>query len=295
MQTETRNPKSRHIDQLPTLDALRIMNEEDVTVALAVREALPSIARAVDVIVDRLRRGGRLFYVGAGTSGRLAVVDASECVPTFNTDPSLVQALIAGGSAALVTSVEDAEDNREAGHNDLLERGVSAADVVVGIAASGRTPYVLAAIETAKSVGAATVGLACNAPAPLLDAAEIAIAVVTGPEVVTGSTRLKAGTAQKMVLNMLSTASMIQLGKVYGNRMVDVRVSNEKLLDRARRIVAEVAGVSMERAAELLDAAGHEAKTAIAMSRLGDDAAVARAALDRVGGKLADIIGESED
>lgn len=295
MQTETRNPKSRHIDQLPTLDALRIMNEEDVTVALAVREALPSIARAVDVIVDRLRRGGRLFYVGAGTSGRLAVVDASECVPTFNTDPSLVQALIAGGSAALVTSVEDAEDNREAGRNDLLERGVSAADVVVGIAASGRTPYVLAAIETAKSVGAATVGLACNAPAPLLDAAEIAIAVVTGPEVVTGSTRLKAGTAQKMVLNMLSTASMIQLGKVYGNRMVDVRVSNEKLLDRARRIVAEVAGVSMERAAELLDAAGHEAKTAIAMSRLGDDAAVARAALDRVGGKLADIIGESED
>jgi N-acetylmuramic acid 6-phosphate etherase len=295
MQTETRNPKSRHIDQLPTLDALRIMNEEDVTVALAVREALPSIARAVDVIVDRLRQGGRLFYVGAGTSGRLAVVDASECVPTFNTDPSLVQALIAGGSAALVTSVEDAEDNREAGRNDLLERGVSAADVVVGIAASGRTPYVLTAIETAKSVGAATVGLACNAPAPLLEAAEIAIAVVTGPEVVTGSTRLKAGTAQKMVLNMLSTASMIQLGKVYGNRMVDVRVSNEKLLDRARRIVAEVAGVSMERAAELLDAAGHEAKTAIAMSRLGDDAAAARAALDRVGGKLADIIGESED
>jgi len=295
MQTETRNPKSRHIDQLPTLDALRLMNEEDATVTLAVRDALPAIARAVDVIVERLRGGGRLIYVGAGTSGRLAVVDASECVPTFNTDPSLVQALIAGGSVALVTSVEDAEDSREAGSGDLLALNISSADVVVGIAASGRTPYVLAAIETAQAAGAATVGVACNAPSPLLEAADIAIGVITGPEVVTGSTRLKAGTAQKMVLNMLSTASMIQLGKVYGNRMVDVRVSNEKLLDRARRIVAEVAGISMDRAAELLDAADHQAKTAIAMARLEVDAATARAALARVGGKLADIIGESED
>ncbi len=295
MQTETRNPKSRHIDQLSTLDALRIMNEEDATVTLAVREALPAIARAVDLIVARLRDGGRLFYVGAGTSGRLAVVDASECVPTFNTDPSLVQAIIAGGSAALVTSVEDAEDNRERGGEDLRARGVTAADVVVGIAASGRTPYVLGALDVARATGAATIGLACNAPAPLLEAADIAIGVVTGPEVVSGSTRLKAGTAQKLVLNMLSTASMIQLGKVYGNRMVDVRVSNEKLLDRARRIVAEVAGISLERAAELLDAADHQAKTAIAMARLGIDAPAAQAALDRVGGRLADIIGESED
>ena len=295
MQTETRNPKSRHIDQLSTLDALRIMNEEDATVTLAVREALPAIARAVDLIVARLRDGGRLFYVGAGTSGRLAVVDASECVPTFNTDPSLVQAIIAGGSAALVTSVEDAEDNRERGGEDLRARGVTAADVVVGIAASGRTPYVLGALDVARAAGAATIGLACNAPAPLLEAADIAIGVVTGPEVVSGSTRLKAGTAQKLVLNMLSTASMIQLGKVYGNRMVDVRVSNEKLLDRARRIVAEVAGISLERAAELLDAADHQAKTAIAMARLGIDAPAAQAALDRVGGRLADIIGESED
>ena len=295
MQTETRNPKSRHIDQLSTLDALRIMNEEDATVTLAVREALPAIARAVDLIVARLRDGGRLFYVGAGTSGRLAVVDASECVPTFNTDPSLVQAIIVGGSAALVTSVEDAEDNRERGGEDLRARGVTAADVVVGIAASGRTPYVLGALDVARATGAATIGLACNAPAPLLEAADIAIGVVTGPEVVSGSTRLKAGTAQKLVLNMLSTASMIQLGKVYGNRMVDVRVSNEKLLDRARRIVAEVAGISLERAAELLDAADHQAKTAIAMARLGIDAPAAQAALDRVGGRLADIIGESED
>lgn len=295
MQTETRNPKSRHIDRLPTLDMLRVMNEEDATVTLAVRQALPDIARAVDVIVDRLRGGGRLIYVGAGTSGRLAVVDASECVPTFNTDPSLVQALIAGGKAALVTSVEDAEDNRDAGRADLLALDLTAQDVVVGIAASGRTPYVLAALATAKEVGAATISIACNAPSPLLEAADTAIAVVTGPEVVTGSTRLKAGTAQKLVLNMLSTATMIQLGKVYGNRMVDVRVSNEKLLDRARRIVSEVAGVPMARAAELLAAANNEAKIAIAMSRLGVGADEARTQLTGAGGRLAELIGESED
>lgn len=294
MQTETRNPKSKRIDQLPTLDALRIMNEEDATVTLAVREALPAIARAVDVIVDRLRGGGRLFYVGAGTSGRLAVVDAAECVPTFSTDPSLVQALIAGGQAAFVTSVEDAEDNRDAGQADLLARGLTAQDVVVGIAASGRTPYVLAALEAAKAAGAATIGVSCNAPAPLLDAADIAVAVVTGPEIVTGSTRLKAGTAQKLVLNMLSTLSMVQLGKVYGNLMVDVRVSNVKLLDRARRIVSEVAGVSYEQAAELLTESGDEVKVAIAMSRLGVSAGEARARLAQVGGRLAEVIGESE-
>jgi N-acetylmuramic acid 6-phosphate etherase len=295
MQTETRNPKSRHIDQLPTLDALRIMNEEDATVTLAVRQALPEIARAVDIIVERLRGGGRLIYVGAGTSGRLAVVDASECVPTFNTDPSLVQALIAGGKAALVTSIEAAEDNREAGRDDLLSLNPTAQDVVVGIAASGRTPYVLAALAAAKEVGAATISIACNAPSPLLEAADVGIAVVTGPEVVTGSTRLKAGTAQKLVLNMLSTATMIQLGKVYGNLMVDVRVSNEKLLDRARRIVAEVARVPVDRAAELLDAAGNEAKTAIVMSRLGVGADEARARLASAHGRLAAVIGESED
>lgn len=295
MQTEKRNPKSRHIDRVPTLDALRIMNEEDATVTLAVRDALPDIARAVDVIVDRLRGGGRLIYVGAGTSGRLAVVDAAECVPTFNVEPTLVQALIAGGKGALITSVEDAEDNRQAARDDLLALGLTAQDVVVGIAASGRTPYAIAAVETAKEIGAATVGIACNAPAPLLEAADISIAVVTGPEVVTGSTRLKAGTAQKLVLNMISTATMIQLGKVYGNRMVDLRVSNEKLLHRARRIVAEVTGESLERSAELLAAADNEAKTAIAMAKLGVGAEAARAALAGVNGRLAALIGESED
>lgn len=295
MQTEQRNPHSKQIDQLPTLDILRVMNDEDATVATAVRAALPDIARAVDLIVERLRLGGRLIYIGAGTSGRLAVVDASECVPTFSVDPSLVRGIIAGGERALVHSVEGAEDDAEQGKADLRALDVSATDVVVGLAASGRTPYVLGALAAAREVGAGTVGVSCNRPAPLLQAAEIGIAVVVGPEVVTGSTRLKAGTAQKMVLNMLSTATMIQLGKVYGNRMVDVRVSNEKLAGRARQIVADVAGIEDDEAGRLLEQSGREVKTAIVMSRLGLSADAARARLADVGGKLALLIGESED
>ncbi|MFO7320107.1 MAG: N-acetylmuramic acid 6-phosphate etherase [Chloroflexota bacterium] len=295
MQTEQRNPRSKHIDQLPTLDVLRIMNDEDATVAAAVREALPDIARAVDVIVERIGRGGRLIYVGAGTSGRLAVVDASECVPTFSVDPSLVRAVIAGGMQALVHSVEGAEDDIRQGRADVLALDLRADDVVVGLAASGRTPYVLGALAAAREVGAATVGVSCNRPAPLLEAADIGIAVVVGPEVITGSTRLKAGTAQKMILNMLSTATMIRLGKVYGNRMVDVMVSNEKLARRARGIVADVAGVSHDEAARLLEESGQEVKTAIVMSRLGLSASEARARLNEAGGRLALVIGESKD
>lgn len=294
MQTEARNPNTIAIDQLSTLNALRLINDEDATVPGVVRSALPEITRAVDVIVDRFRRGGRLIYVGAGTSGRLAVLDAAECVPTFNVDPSMVQAVIAGGPGAFVSAVEGAEDDRDAGRGDLLARDLTANDAVVGIAASGRTPYVIAALETALEVGAATIAISCNAPAPLLDAADIKIAAVTGPEVIAGSTRLKAGTAQKLILNMLSTASMIQLGKVYGNRMVDLRVTNQKLIARARRMVVDVTGVSDDEAARLLTEANQHVKTAIAMARLGISAAEARYRLDQVGGKLSALIGESQ-
>src|SRR5215207_10811867 len=203
MQTEERNTRTRHIDQLPTLDVVRLMNDEDATVAAAVRQALPAVAQAVDIIVERLRRGGRLIYVGAGTSGRLAMQDAVECVPTFSVDPDMVRALVAGGDAAVTQAVEGAEDDKEAGRADLLAVGITPSDVVVGIAASGRTPYVVAALETANEVGAATIGIACNTPSPVLGVAQHRIAVPVGGEVITGSTRLKAGTAQKMVLNML--------------------------------------------------------------------------------------------
>jgi N-acetylmuramic acid 6-phosphate etherase len=295
MQTEQRNPNTQQIDRLPTADILRLMNDEDAAAVQVVRRALPAIAQAVDVIVERLRQGGRLIYVGAGTSGRLAMLDAVECVPTFGTDPSLVQAVVAGGESALVTAAEGAEDNREAGRQDLLDRDVTSADVVVGIAASGRTPYVVAALEAANEVGAATIGISCNAPAAVLDAAQVKIEAVVGPEVITGSTRLKAGTAQKLILNMMSTATMIQLGKVYGNRMVDLRVTNEKLVQRARRIVAEIARVSDADAGRLLEQSGNEVKTAIVVHMRRVTPEEARLLLASVGGKLGQIIGESED
>jgi N-acetylmuramic acid 6-phosphate etherase len=295
MQTEERNPNTKQIDRLPTADILRLMNDEDAAAVQVVRQALPAIAQAVDVIVERLRQGGRLIYVGAGTSGRLAMLDAVECVPTFGTDPRLVQAVVAGGESALVTAAEGAEDNREAGRCDLLDRGVTSADVVVGIAASGRTPYVVAALEAANEVGAATIGISCNEPAAVLDVAQVKIAAVVGPEVITGSTRLKAGTAQKLILNMMSTATMIQLGKVYGNRMVDVRVTNEKLAQRARRIIAEIARVSDADAERLLEQSGNEVKTAVVVHVRGVTPEEARRLLADVGGRLGLIIGESED
>lgn len=290
MLTEQRNPLSHDLDRRSTLEILELMNREDATVAAAVRAALPAVAEAVEMIAERLRGGGRLIYVGAGTSGRLAVLDAAECVPTFSVDPRLVQALMAGGKAALTTSIEGAEDSREAGRSDLLALNLSARDAVVGIAASGRTPYVVAALEAAGEIGAGTVGVSCNAPAPVLDAAQIRIAALTGPEVLTGSTRLKAGTAQKMILNMISTATMIRLGKVYGNLMVDVKVSNEKLALRARRIVSEVTGVAEAEAARLLAASGSEVKTAVVMALLGIDADAARSLLAQEQGFLRRVI-----
>lgn len=290
MLTEKSNTQSENLDQLSSLDIVRLINEEDRTVAEAVAAALPEIGQAVDAIVTSLQQGGRLFYVGAGTSGRLGILDAVECVPTFGTQPQQVQGVIAGGERAFVRSVEGAEDDPALAESDLKERKLSADDVVVGIAASGRTPYTIGAVEFAKSVGAPAIAIACNVPAPLLEAAEIAIGVPVGPEVLTGSTRMKAGTAQKMVLNMLSTASMVRLGKVYGNLMVDVQITNAKLVERARRIVMQVTGVDAETADKLLQQADGHAKTAIAMHHLKTDATTARAALDTAGGHLRKVL-----
>ena len=290
MLTESQNPNTLEIDCLSTLEIVERINDEDAKVALAVRAALPQIALAVDGIAARIERGGRLIYVGAGTSGRLGVLDAAECVPTFNTDPALVVGLIAGVTRALTVAVEGAEDDREAGRADLLAIGLTANDAVVGIAASGRTPYVLGALAYAQEIGALTVGVACNVPSAVLDAANIAIGVPVGPEVITGSTRMKAGTAQKLVLNAISTATMIKLGKVYGNLMVDVRPTNEKLVDRARRIVAQIAGVGYDEAARLLDASGGEVKTAIVIARRGVAPDAARDLLAAAGGLLRVVI-----
>lgn len=294
MLTEQPNPRSTHVDQRSALEIVQLMNAEDATVAAAVREALPAIAEAVEIIAARLRNGGRLIYVGAGTSGRLAVLDAVECVPTFSTDPSLVRGLIAGGEKALTRAVEGAEDDRDAGRRDLLALAITADDVVVGLAASGRTPYVVAALEAANERGAATIGVSCNSPAPVLDAAQLKIAALVGPEIITGSTRLKAGTAQKMILNMLSTASMIVLGKVYGNLMVDVRVTNQKLADRARRIVSEVTGMDMDEATRLLAKTNNEVKTAIVVGLLAVSAEEARARLQGAQGRLRAVIGNRD-
>lgn len=290
MITEQTNPRSQDIDRLSTLDMLRVINDEDRTVADAVQKALPEIAQAVDAIHARLAQGGRLIYMGAGTSGRLGVLDATECVPTYSAPPELVQALIAGGAEAMFHSIEGAEDDRGQGADDLRRLGLTAKDAVVGIAASGRTPYVLGALDYAREQGALTVGLSCNVPAPLLDAAEIKIGVPVGPEVIAGSTRMKAGTAQKLVLNMISTAVMVKSGKVYGNLMVDVHVTNSKLTARARRIIQQVTGVDEAQAADLLQRAGGKAKVAIVMHKRGVDADEARKLLDQAGGHLRAVI-----
>jgi N-acetylmuramic acid 6-phosphate etherase len=290
MLTEAPNPRSANIDQLSTLDILQVINAEDATVAAAVRRVLPAIARAVDTITGRLREGGRLLYIGAGTSGRLGVLDAVECVPTFSISPDMVEGILAGGDIALTQPVEGAEDDHDAGYAKLIEIGVSARDAVVGIAASGRTPYVIGALKAANERGAATVAITCNEPAPMLDLAQLPIAVVVGPEIIAGSTRLKSGTAQKMILNMISTASMIRLGKVYGNLMVDVKVTNQKLAQRARGIVCKVTGVSDDEAARLLEQTHNEVKPAIVMALLDITAAAARARLAAAGGMLRQVI-----
>lgn len=290
MLTESRNTRTLAIDQLSTLEMLELINREDASVPQVVSAILPEIAQAVDLITARLAGGGRLIYIGAGTSGRLGVLDAVECVPTFSTPPSLVQGLLAGGMGALTQSIEDAEDKPAAAVEDLQAIDLNAKDALVGIAASGRTPYVIGGLRYGREIGAGTIAVSCNAPAPILELAEIKIAALTGPEVITGSTRLKAGTAQKLILNMLSTASMVKLGKTYGNLMVDVKITNQKLAERARGIVMEVGEVSAEQAQTLLDQSGGEVKTALVMALLGLDAAEARARLGAAGGHLRAVL-----
>lgn len=261
--TEQFRPELAEIDRLPTLEIARVMNGEDRSVPDAVAAQLPQISAAIDAIAERMARGGRLIYLGAGTAGRLGVLDASECPPTFNTAPSQVVGVIAGGPSAMVTAVEGAEDSRELAAADLDGLGLTAEDTVIGISASGRTPYAIGAVEHARAQGALTVGLSCNAGSELAAAAEHGVEVVTGPELLTGSTRLKAGTAQKLVLNMISTITMIRLGKTYGNLMVDVRASNEKLHARSRRIVALATGAPDQEIEAALAATGGEVKPAI--------------------------------
>ncbi|MFE2050113.1 N-acetylmuramic acid 6-phosphate etherase [Streptomyces sp. NPDC059459] len=284
--TEAFRPELAEIDRLATLDIARTMNGEDLTVPSAVAERLPEIAAAIDAVAARMARGGRLVYAGAGTAGRLGVLDASECPPTFNTAPGQVVGLIAGGPEAMVTSVEGAEDSAELARADLDALGLTADDAVVGVSASGRTPYAVGAVEHARALGALTVGLACNRGSALAAAAEHGIEVVTGPELITGSTRLKAGTAQKLVLNMLSTITMIRLGKTYGNLMVDVRASNEKLRARSRRIVALATGAADDEIERALTATGGEVKDAILTLLADVDGPTAARLLEDSGGHL---------
>ncbi|WP_393081517.1 N-acetylmuramic acid 6-phosphate etherase [Streptomyces sp. LN704] len=284
--TEAFRPELSEIDRLPTLEIAKLMNAEDATVPAAVAERLPLIAAAIDDIAERMSRGGRLIYAGAGTAGRLGILDASECPPTFNTDPSEVVGLIAGGPGAMVTSVEGAEDSRELAAADLEALSLTPDDTVVGISASGRTPYAVGAVEHARARGALTIGLSCNAHSALAAAAEHGIEIVVGPELLTGSTRLKAGTAQKLVLNMFSTITMIRLGKTYGNLMVDVRASNEKLRARSRRIVALATGASDEEIEQALTATDGEVKNAILALLGGVDGPTAARLLEESDGHL---------
>jgi N-acetylmuramic acid 6-phosphate etherase len=284
--TEQPNPASAAIDTVSTEAALRIINREDAKVAEAVERVIPAIARAVDAIADAMARGGRLFYIGAGTSGRLGVLDAAEIPPTFGAPPELITGIIAGGEAALSRATETSEDDPATGARDLTKSGFTARDVLVGLAASGRTPYVLGAIAEARRLSALTVGVSCTSDSELAGAAAIAITPLVGPEVIAGSTRLKSGTAQKLVLNMLSTAVCIRLGYVYGNLMVNVQPKNSKLADRARRIIAAAAEVSPERAAELLEASGGRVAVAIVMSRRGCARNEAERLLAEAGGRV---------
>lgn len=293
--TERANPASASIDALSTEDMLRVINAEDRHVAEAVGKEIPAIARAVDAIVAAFGRGGRLFYIGAGTSGRLGVLDASECPPTFGVPADRVQGIIAGGEAALSRATEASEDDAAAGARDLLAHGFAARDVLVGIAASGRTPYVLGAVEEARKIGAITVGVTANPDSELARAAAISIAPLTGPEVLAGSTRMKAGTAQKLVLNMLTTAAFIRTGYVYRNLLANVQPRNEKLIARARRIVTQAAGVSDHVAAELLAASGGRVPVAILMGKTGLSRPEAERRLAEAGGKISQALKTSKD
>ncbi len=284
--TEQRNPRSRKLDLLSTREVLRVVNREDARVAPAVARELPQIARAVDAIARGLRRGGRLVYVGAGTSGRLATLDAAECPPTFGVPPRMVQAVVAGGQKALVRAVEGTEDSVTQGARDLAAKKVTANDVVVGLTASGSTPYVLGALGYARRRGAVTVGLTSNRRSLLARVATITIAPQTGPEVIAGSTRMKAGTAQKLVLNMLSTAAMVRLGRVYDNWMIDVALTNRKLRQRGLRILEQASGASVSKAERALRQAGHDLRVALVMLKTSRDATEARRRLRAARGNL---------
>jgi len=264
--TETRNPRSMDIDAQNTLDILQTINNEDQQIPRVVAQELPYIAQAVDLIVDCFKNEGKLFYIGAGTSGRLGILDASECPPTYGTDPEMIQGIIAGGFKALVRSQEGAEDEEEQGAIDLQDAGFSSHDVAFGIAASRRTPYVLGALNFAKEIGARTVYLTCNPRAELTISVDVSICPVVGPEVIMGSTRMKAGTATKLVLNMITTTAMIKLGKVYGNMMVDLRMTSQKIAERSKRIVMMVTGSSYDEAASLIEKANGHVKTALVMA-----------------------------
>jgi N-acetylmuramic acid 6-phosphate etherase len=288
--TEARNPATVALDQVTSLEFVRLVNREDARIAAAVAAQETEIAAAIDLIATRMAEGGRLIYMGAGTSGRLGVLDASECPPTFSAEPGQVVGLIAGGADALTRAIEGAEDSAAQGAADLAAIELSNRDVVVGIAASGSTPYVLGGLEYAHETGAATVGLCCNAGRPVTAIADIGISVIVGPEVLSGSTRMKAGTATKLVLNMLSTGAMVRLGKTYGNLMVDLQASNAKLLERSVRIVEELTGLKASAAKEQLEAAGGELKVAIASQLLDIPAAEARKRLASAGGRLRNVL-----
>jgi N-acetylmuramic acid 6-phosphate etherase len=288
--TEEENPRTTNLSSLSSLEIVSLMNGEDAGVAVAVREVLPDVAHAVDGIVERLRAGGRLFYIGTGTSGRLGVLDAAECPPTFGVAPELVQAVIAGGYAACHRAVEASEDAVEAGARDLDARGFSSGDALVGIAASGRTPYTVGAVEYARRLGALTIAITCAPGSAIAQAAEIAIVPVVGPEVIAGSTRLKAGTAQKLVLNMLSTATLTRLGYVTGNRMTNVQTRNVKLRARAIRILQSESELNEQQAQTVLDAADGKLPVALVISKTGQSREAAEAALQESQGVISKAI-----
>ena len=284
--TEQNNPDSVAIDQMDPIEIARLMNREDQKVIVAVEKVLPAIAQAIDLVTKRVERGGRLIYIGAGTSGRLGVLDASECPPTFNTPPSLVVGLIAGGHRALTTAIEGAEDNSQAGAEDLRGVELNPTDVVCGIASSGRTPYVLGALAYARTIQAATIGVTCNQASELTAVCDVLVAPIVGPEILSGPTRLKAGTATKMVLNMISTGTMVRIGKTYGNWMVDLRATNVKLKDRSIRIVSGITGLGRNEAELLLATCDGEVKTAIVSHTLGISKQAAQKRLVESAGRL---------
>ena len=290
--TEQRNQNSMNMDRMSTMEMLAMINEEDKKVALAVEKVLPNVEAAIEVIYRALQNGGRLFYVGAGTSGRVGVIDASECPPTFMTPPDLVQTVMAGGNGAFFEAVEGSEDSEAQGKADIQKKGISEKDVVIGITASGRTPYPIGALKYARQLGAYTVSLTCNKESEISSFADCQIEVIVGPEILTGSTRMKAATSHKMILNMISTATMVKLGKVYENLMVDVHASNYKLKERAKRNIIEITKVSYEKAEEVLNQTNHEVKPAIVMIETGVTMEEAEEAIEKNNGYVRKAIEE---